>query len=62
MVVLVICKYEGGPIKMKALDGHKIIYRFFRRSRADKSVVSVGILSKFEYVQAFIHLLVTCKN
>ena len=35
---------------------------FFRRSRATNSEVSSGILSKFELIQAFIVVLVTCKN
>ena len=35
---------------------------FFRRSRAANSKVSGGILPKFESIQAFIVVLVTCKN
>ena len=35
---------------------------FFRRSRATNSEVSGGILLKFELIQAFIVVLVTCKN
>ena len=35
---------------------------FFRRSRAANSKVSGGILAKFEVIQAFIVVLVTCKN
>ena len=35
---------------------------FFRRSRAAKSKVSGGILPKFELIQAFIVVLITCKN
>ena len=34
----------------------------FRRSRATTSKVSGGILSKFELIEAFIIVLVTCKN
>ena len=34
----------------------------FRRSRATDSDVSDGILHKFELIQAFIVVLVTCKN
>ena len=33
-----------------------------RRSRAANSKVSGGILPKFELIQAFIVVLVTCKN
>ena len=35
---------------------------FFRRSRAANSEVSGGILPKFVPIQAFIVVLVTCKN
>ena len=35
---------------------------FFRRSRADNSEVSGGIPPEFELIQAFIVVLVTCKN
>ena len=35
---------------------------FFRCSRAANSVVSGGILPKFNLIQAFIVVLVTCKN
>ena len=36
-------------------------HRFFRRSRAANSQVSSGIWSKFELIQAFMHILITCK-
>ena len=39
-----------------------LICRFFRRSRAANSEFSGGILPKFELIQAFIVVLVTCKN
>ena len=35
---------------------------FFRCSRATNSEDSGGILTKFEHIQAFIVVLVTCKN
>ena len=54
MDVLVTCKYEKDPIN--------IIQQFFRRARADNSGVGVGIWPKFELIQAFMHVLVTCKN
>ena len=41
--------------KMKALE-------YFRRARADNSGVGGGIWPKFELIQAFMHVLVTCKN
>ena len=40
----------------------RIYVIFFRRSRAANSEVSNGILPKFELIQAFIVVLVTCKN
>ena len=63
MVVLITCKYEEDPIKN---EGARVLTRlydiFFRRSRAAYSEVSGGILLKFELIQAFIVVLVTCKN
>ena len=35
---------------------------FFRRARADNSGVGGGIWPKFELIQAFMHVLLTCKN
>ena len=40
----------------------KLYVFFFRRSRAANSEVSGGILPKFKLIQAFIVVLVTCKN
>ena len=48
--------------KMKALEWSHIIQQFFRHARADNSGVGVGIWPKFELIQAFMHVLVTCKN
>ena len=57
------------PARMKKIQSNmKVIewpqhYTFlFRSSRADNSVVSGGIWPKFELIQAFMHVLVTCKN
>ena len=61
--VLVTCKYKENPIKN---EGDSVLSRlydvFFRRSRATYSEVSGRILPKFELIQAFIVVLVTCKN
>ena len=61
--VLLTCKYEEDPIKN---EGARVLTRlydvFFRRSRAANSGVSGGILPKFKLIQAFIVVLVTCKN
>ena len=63
MVVLVTCKYEEDPLKN---EGARVLTRlydfFFRRSRANNSEVSGRILPKFELIQAFIVVLITCKT
>ena len=48
--------------KMKALECSQHYTAIFRRARADNSGVGVGIWPKFELIQAFMHVLVTCKN
>ena len=50
--------------KMKALEWtqHYIAIFQTRKGKADNSGVGVGILPKFELIQAFMHVLVTCKN
>ena len=35
---------------------------FYRQPRADNSVVSGGIVLKFEFIQTFMHGLDTCKS
>ena len=62
MVSLLTCNNEEDPIKMKALDCLQDYVLFFRRSRAVKPAVSGGNLPKFELIQAFMVVLVTCKN
>ena len=48
--------------KMKAIECSQHHSQFFRRARADNSGVGGGIWPKFELIQAFMHVLVTCKN
>ena len=49
--------------KMKALEWKQHYTAiFFRRARADNSGVGVGIWPQFELIQAFMHVLITCKN
>ena len=54
------------PARMKKIQSkmkaNKLIVRFFRRSRVANSEVSGGIPPKFELIQAFIVVLVACKN
>ena len=63
MIFLHTCKNKEDPIKN---EGARVLTRlyvvFFRRSRAANSEVSGGILPKFELIQAFIVVLVTCQN
>ena len=60
MVVLITCMDEEDPIKDE--DARVLICCFFRRSRAANSEFTGGILPKFELIQAFIVVLVNCKN
>ena len=62
IVVLVTCKNEEDPIKNEGARANKLIIQFFRCSRAAYSEVSGGIPPKFELIQGFIVVLVTCKN
>ena len=48
--------------KIEALECSQHYSSIFRRGRADNSVVVGGIWSKFELIQVFMHVLVTCKN
>ena len=61
MQVLLTCKTEEDPIKNKrCLNDHNII-QYFRRSSAANPVVSIWIRPKLKLIQAFIHVLFTCK-
>ena len=62
MAVLVTCKNEEIPIKIKVLEWSQDKSLFFRCSRAANLEVSDGILTKFKHIQAFIIVLVSCKN
>ena len=63
MVVLNTCKNEEDVIQNEGARVLTRLYDFlFSRSRAANSEVSGGILPKFELIQAFIVVLVTCKN
>ena len=63
MVVLVTCKNEGGPINNEGARVFTTLYiNFFKRSMADNSEVGGFIWPKYKLIQAFMHVLVTCKN
>ena len=54
---------EEDPIKNEdARVLTRLYVVFYRRSRAANSEVSGGILPKFELIQDFIVVLITCKN
>ena len=48
--------------KMKALECSQQYVDFCRHSRADNSGVRGGIWPKFELIQVFTYILITCKN
>ena len=57
---MVTCKYEEDPIKN---EGARVLTRYvFSDAQGQLTKVSGGILPKFELLQAFIVVLVTCKN
>ena len=62
MVVLHTCKNEDQIKNEDARVLTRLYVVFFRRSREANCEVSDGILPKFELIQAFIVVLVTCKN
>ena len=59
---LLPAKNEDDPTKNKGARVATRMCHFFRRPRADNSVVSGETLPKFELIQAFMHVLNTCKN
>ena len=65
MDVLITCKYEEDLIKnegARVVTTLYITFSVFKRARADNSGIGGGIWPKFELIQAFMHVLVTCKN
>ena len=66
MPVLVTSNFDADSIKMNVLAWRhhlplQVYGSFFRRTRAANSVVSGPTWPKFELVQDFMHVLVTCK-
>ena len=62
MVVFVTCQYEEDPIKNEGARVLTRLHRFFRCSRACYSAVLDRIELKFELIQAFMSVLVICRN
>ena len=61
MDVLVTCKYEEDPIKNRGARLFTTLYVNFSDPQGEIGVGG-GIWPKFELIQAFMHVLVTCKN
>ena len=61
MVVLVICKNEH-PIKNEGARVFTTLYINFSEAQGQITRVCGGVWLKFELIQAFMHVLVTCKN
>ena len=63
MVVLLSCKYEENPIKNEGARVLKRLYIDFSDAQmAGYSAVPGRIELKFKLIQAFMIVLVTCKN
>ena len=62
MAVLVTCKKQEDSIQNGGPRGTTTLYVDFRHSMADNFVASVEIRLKFKLIQAFMHVLCTCKN
>ena len=64
MIVLITCKNEEDPIKHEGARVLTTLYIDFSDAltRAGNSIVSGLIWFKFEVIQAFMHVLVSCKN
>ena len=65
MVVLATCvlvRMKKIQLIMKALEFPQHYLSIFRHSRADNSITCDGIWPQFQLIQAFIVVLVTCKN
>ena len=63
MDVLVTCKYEEDPIKNEGARVDTTLYSNFSDMQGQITLVLVSVSGrKFELIQAFMHVLVTCKN
>ena len=62
MHVLVTCKNEEDPIKDEGPRVVTTLYIHFSDAQGQITPNSVGIWPNFELIQAFMHILVTCKN
>ena len=61
MVVLITCKNEEDPIKS---EGARVATRLYVNFSVipEHSIDNVGIWQKFEFIRAFMHVPITCKD
>ena len=62
MDVLVTCQYDEDPIKIRGARVFTTLYINFSDAQGQITGVGGGIWPNFELIQAFMHVLVTCKN
>ena len=65
MIILVICKNKEHPIKNKGARVFRTLYIDFSDAQGQITPVSVvvsGRSLKKKLIQAFMHVLLTCKN
>ena len=62
MVVLVTCRNEEDPIKNEGARVVTIFFINFLDAQGDLIKICDGILMKFKLIQAFIVVLIVCKN
>ena len=61
MVVLITCKNEEDPIKSEGARVATMLYVNFS-DIPGHSIDNVGIWQKFEFIRAFVHVLITCNT
>ena len=57
--MFVICKNQEHPIEN---EGARVFTTLYLNFSDANSVVNGGISQKFKLIQAFVHVLITCKN
>ena len=63
MVVLLTCKNEEDPIKNRGARVFTTLYIIFSDAQGQITLELVAVSGRnFELIQAFMHVLVTCKN
>ena len=62
MDVLVTCKYEENRIKNEGATVVTTLYSNFSDAQGQITLVLMSVSGRNLYTQAFMHVLVTCKN